>query len=39
MNGKMDENQLPILKDYEFDKPLIRKIDSIIDKSNRDCQK
>ena len=34
----MDENQLNILKDYEFDKPLIHKIDSIIDKSNRDCQ-
>ena len=38
MNVKMDENQLNILKEYEFDKPLNHKIDSIIDKSNRDCQ-
>ena len=39
MNGKMDENQLDILEEYEFDKPLNHKIDSIINKSKRDCQK
>ena len=35
MNGILNENA--IVKDYEFDKPLIQKIDSIIDDSLRDC--
>ena len=35
----MNENQLTIVKEYEFDKPLIQKIDSIIDKGFRDCHK
>ena len=38
MNGILNENQLTIVKDYEFDKPLNHKIDSIIDNCNRDCQ-
>ena len=37
MNGKMNENQLTIVKDYEFDNSLIQKIDSIIDNIIRDC--
>ena len=37
MNGIMNENQLTIVKKYEFDKPLIRKIDSITDICYRDC--
>ena len=35
----MNENQLTIVKEYEFDDPLIQKIDSPIDKSKRDCHK
>ena len=37
MDGIMNENQLTIVKEYEFDNPLIQKIDSIIDNSIRDC--
>ena len=37
MDGMMNENQLTIVKEYEFDEPLVEKIDSIIDKSIRDC--
>ena len=37
MNGIMNENQLTIVKEYEFDNPLITKIDSIIDNSITDC--
>ena len=37
MNGIMNETQLTIVKEYEFDNPLITKIDSIIDNSIRDC--
>ena len=37
MNGIIDENQLTIVKEYEFDNPLIQEIDSVIDKSIRDC--
>ena len=33
----MNENQLTIVKNYEFNNPLIRKIDSLIDISIRDC--
>ena len=36
MNGIMNENQLTIVKEYEFDEPLIQKIDSIIDNCYRD---
>ena len=35
MNGKTNENV--IVKKFEFNNPLIRKIDSIIDNSIRDC--
>ena len=35
MNGKTNENV--IVREYEFDKPPIQKIDSLIDKSIRDC--
>ena len=35
MNGIMNKNV--IVKEYEFDKPLIQKIDSINDKCIRDC--
>ena len=33
----MDENRLTIVKEYEFDNPLIQRIDSLIDSSIRDC--
>ena len=33
----LNENQLTIVKEYEVDKPLNHKIDSIIDKCMRDC--
>ena len=35
----MNKNQLTIVKEYEFDNPLIHKIDSIINNSIRDCHK
>ena len=35
MNGKTNENV--IVKEYEFNNPLIQKIDSIIGNSIRDC--
>ena len=35
----MNENQLTVVKEYEFKNPLIQKIDSIIDNSLRDCHK
>ena len=34
MNGKTNEKV--IVKEYEFDEPLIQKIDSMIDNSKRD---
>ena len=37
MNGIINENKLSIVKEYEFDNPLIQNIDSIIDKCYRDC--
>ena len=37
MNGIMNENQLTIVKEYEFDNPLVHKVDSLIDNSIRDC--
>ena len=37
MNGIMNENQLTVVKEYEFDNPLIQNIDSIIDKCYKDC--
>ena len=37
MNGMMNENELTIVKECEFDNPLIQKIDSIIDDCIRDC--
>ena len=33
----MNENQLTIIKKYEFDNPLIQKIDSLSDIPNKDC--
>ena len=33
----MNENELYIVKEYKFDKPLFHKIDSIIDGCYRDC--
>ena len=33
----INENQLTIAKEYEFNNPLIQKIDSLIDKSIKDC--
>ena len=35
MSGILNENV--IVKEYEFDNPLIQKIDSLIDNSIRDC--
>ena len=37
MNGTMNENQLTIDEEYEYDNPPIQKIDSLIDNSIRDC--
>ena len=37
MSGIMNENQLTIVKEYEFENPLIQNIDSKIDNSIRDC--
>ena len=37
MNGIMNDNQLTIVKEYEFDNPLIHKIDFLIANSIRDC--
>ena len=37
MNGILNKNQLTIVKEYEFIKPLIHKIDSIIDNCIKDC--
>ena len=39
MNGIMNKNQLNVVKDYEYIKSLIQKIDSIIDSFCRDCHK
>ena len=37
MNGIMNENQLHLVKEYNFVNPLIQQIDSKIDNSIRDC--
>ena len=37
MDGIMNKNQLTIVKEYEFDNPLIQKLDSLIDNSIRNC--
>ena len=37
MNGIINENKLSVVKEYEFDNPLIQNIDSINDKCYRDC--
>ena len=37
MNGIINENKLTVVKEYEFDNPLIQNIDSIINKCYRDC--
>ena len=37
MNGIMNENQLTIVKEYNFDNPLIQNIISIISECYRDC--
>ena len=37
MNGIRNGDQLTNVKEYEFDKPLIQKIDSIIDNCYRYC--
>ena len=37
MNGILNENQLTIVKEYEFDNPPTTRIDSLIDNSIIDC--
>ena len=37
MDGILNKNQLTIVEEYKFDKPRIQKIDSLIDKSIKDC--
>ena len=37
MNGIINENELTIVKKYEFDNPLIQNINSIINTCYRDC--
>ena len=37
MNGIMNKNQLTVVKEDEFDKPLFQKLDSIIDDCYRHC--
>ena len=39
MDGIMNENQLTIVEENEFDKPFIRKTDSMVDNCYRDCHK
>ena len=39
MNGVLNRNQLTVVKEYEFDKPLIHKMDPIVDNCYRDCLK
>ena len=39
MDGLMNENQLTIVKEFEFNNPLIQKIDSLTDFSIRDSYK
>ena len=38
MDGILNGNQLTIVKEYEFTKPLIHKIDSITDNCYGDCR-
>ena len=37
MDGILNENQLTIFKEFEFDKPLNQKIDAITDNCIRGC--
>ena len=37
MDSIMNENQLTIVKEYEFDNLPIQKLNSLIDNSIRDC--
>ena len=37
MNGIINQYELTVVKEYEFENPLIQKIDSIINKCYRDC--
>ena len=37
MNGKMNKIKVTVVRKYEFDKPLIHKMDSILDSCFRDC--
>ena len=37
MNGIINENQLSIVKEYDFDEPKFHKVDSIVDKVVEDC--
>ena len=37
MNEIINENELFVVKEYEFEKPLIQDINSIIDRCYRDC--
>ena len=39
MNGIINENELTVVKENEFDNPLIQNIDCIINKCYRDCHK
>ena len=39
MDRMINENQLTIVEEYDFNEPLIHKIDSIVDKLYRDCHK
>ena len=38
MNGIMNENQLTIIKEYEFDKPDFHEIDYLLDDIIKDCR-
>ena len=37
MNGIINKDKLTVVKEYEFENPLIQKIDSINDKCYKDC--
>ena len=37
MNALINENELKVVKEYEYYNPVITEIDSMIDKSIRDC--
>ena len=38
MNGILSENQLTIVKEYEFIKPKVNELDYVLDEVTEDCR-